>query len=142
MINFFFSHISPCSTFLTAHSVAAVADNDGDSTKYIPRYIRTIVYLLRLYLAALNIFTFPPKTSSLTEKIRWHNGNEIKSSASHFSSETSEVVSQLFIENVTRDYYGSKFECRAQNSKVLSPVVKEILVQIHCKSVSFVFLLI
>lgn len=70
---------------------------------------------------------------------RWHNGSEIKSSANHFSSETSEVVSQLFIENVTREYYGSKFECRAQNSKVLSPVVKEILVQIHCKLLVFFF---
>lgn len=96
------------------------------------RNIRTIVYLSLDNISCFSVTS--QKTNRLTMK-RWHNGNQIKSSAddeSRFSSETSEVVSQLFL-NVTREYYGSKFECRAQNSKVLSPVVKEILVQIHCK---------
>lgn len=105
------------------------------------RNIRTIVNLFPRQHPGASLFFFCCCCCSTPcyaiSRQRWHNGSEIKSSANHFSSETSEVVSQLFIENVTREYYGSKFECRAQNSKVLSPVVKEILVQIHCKLLVF-----
>lgn len=45
----------------------------------------------------------------------------------------SAVVNQLFIGTVTRDFYGSRLECRAQGSKLLPPVVKEITVQVHCE---------
>lgn len=43
------------------------------------------------------------------------------------------MLNQLFISTVTRDYYGSKLECRAQGSNLIEPVVKEITVQVHCK---------
>lgn len=42
------------------------------------------------------------------------------------------MLNQLFISTVTRDYYGSKLECRAQGSNLIEPVVKEITVQVHC----------
>lgn len=43
------------------------------------------------------------------------------------------MLNQLFISTVTRDYYGSKLECRAQGSNLIEPIVKEITVQVHCK---------
>lgn len=43
------------------------------------------------------------------------------------------MVNQLFISTVTRDYYGSKLECRARGSDLVEPIVKEVTVQVHCK---------
>lgn len=43
------------------------------------------------------------------------------------------MVNQLFIGTVTRDFYGTRLECRAQGSKLLQAVVKEVTVQVHCK---------
>lgn len=64
----------------------------------------------------------------------WKAENELKS-ASHTSFEKSEtvIVNQLLISNLSRDYFGSKFECRAQGTKLVKAVIKEISVQIYCK---------
>lgn len=43
------------------------------------------------------------------------------------------MVNQLFVGTVTRDYYGSKLECRAQGSKLVTPMVKEVSTQVYCK---------
>ena len=43
------------------------------------------------------------------------------------------MVNQLFISTVTRDFYGSKLECRAQGSNLIEPVIKEVTIQVHCK---------
>lgn len=60
------------------------------------------------------------------------------SSVSHPSADgASAVVNQLFIGTVARDFYSTRLECRAQGSKLLTPVVKEITVQVHCKFFSF-----
>jgi hypothetical protein len=69
-------------------------------------------------------------------KVTWWRDNiEMISSASHPSADAgaSAVVNQLFIGTVTRDFYGSRLECRAQGSKLLPPIVKEITVQVHCE---------
>jgi hypothetical protein len=51
----------------------------------------------------------------------------------HASSEAgvSVTVNQLFIGTVTRDMYGTKIECRAQSSKLLPPVMKEVTIQVY-----------
>lgn len=68
-------------------------------------------------------------------KVTWWRDNvELISSVSHPSADgASAVVNQLFIGTITRDFYGSRLECRAQGSKLLPPVVKEITVQVHCE---------
>lgn len=69
-------------------------------------------------------------------KVTWWRDNvELISSTSHPSADegASAVVNQLFIGTVTRDFYGTRLECRAQGSKLLPPVVKEITVQVHCE---------
>lgn len=68
-------------------------------------------------------------------KVTWWRDNvELISSVSHPSADgASAVVNQLFIGTVTRDFYGTRLECRAQTSKLLQPVVKEITVQVHCE---------
>jgi hypothetical protein len=45
------------------------------------------------------------------------------------------MVNQLFVGTVTKDYFGSKLECRAQGSKLIQSVVKEVTLQIYCKFV-------
>lgn len=68
-------------------------------------------------------------------KVTWWKGeNELKS-ASHTSFDKSDtvIVNQLLISNLSRDYFGSKFECRAQGSEMVKAVVKEISVQIYRK---------
>lgn len=65
---------------------------------------------------------------------RWRDNSELISSQSHPSADGAPaVVNQLFIGTVTRDFYGSRLECRAQGSKLLPAVVKEITVQVHCE---------
>lgn len=64
----------------------------------------------------------------------WREGVEI-AGTSHPSADEGNpaMLNQLFISTVTRDYYGSKLECRAQGSNLIEAVVKEITVQVHCK---------
>jgi hypothetical protein len=62
---------------------------------------------------------------------------EMVTSVSHPSADgATAVVNQLFIGTVTRDFYGTRLECRAQGSKLLPPIVKEITVQVHCELMS------
>lgn len=43
------------------------------------------------------------------------------------------MVNQLLIGTTTRDYYGARIECRAQGTRLLEPVTKDVTVQVHCK---------
>ncbi|XP_053660841.1 nephrin [Anopheles marshallii] len=64
----------------------------------------------------------------------WRDGVEI-SSTSHPSAVegTSAMVNQLFISTVTRDFFGSKLQCRAAGSKLVPAVSKEVAIQVHLK---------
>ncbi|XP_049532118.1 hemicentin-2 isoform X2 [Anopheles darlingi] len=64
----------------------------------------------------------------------WRDGVEI-SSTSHPSAVegTAAMVNQLFISTVTRDYFGSRLQCRAAGSKLVPAVTKEISIQVHLK---------
>lgn len=64
----------------------------------------------------------------------WHDDAEI-SSVSHPSADvgTKAVVNQLFIGTVTRELLGARLQCRAQGSKLVPVVVKEVTVQVHRK---------
>lgn len=77
-------------------------------------------------------FTFtgrpPPKVTW------WRDGNELIGT-SHTSVEegATVMVNQLLIGTTTRDYYGARIECRAQGTRLLEPVTKDVTVQVHCK---------
>lgn len=43
------------------------------------------------------------------------------------------MVNQLLIGTTTRDYYGARIECRAQGTRLLQPVTKDVTVQVHRK---------
>lgn len=43
------------------------------------------------------------------------------------------IVNQLLIGTTTRDYNGAKIQCRAQGTKLIEPVIKEVPVQVQCK---------
>lgn len=88
-----------------------------------------ILILFLFFPLSLFLGRPPPKVTW------WRDNVEMISSVSHPSADegTSAVVNQLFIGTVTRDFYGSRLECRAQGSKLLPPVVKEITVQVHCE---------
>uniref|UniRef100_A0A182SJ60 Ig-like domain-containing protein n=1 Tax=Anopheles maculatus TaxID=74869 RepID=A0A182SJ60_9DIPT len=43
------------------------------------------------------------------------------------------MVNQLFISTVTRDFFGSKLQCRAAGSKLVPAVSKEVAIQVHLK---------
>ena len=43
------------------------------------------------------------------------------------------MVNQLFISTVTRDFFGSKLQCRAAGSKLVPAVSKEVAIQVHRK---------
>lgn len=64
----------------------------------------------------------------------WSNGAEI-TGMSHPSADEglSAMINQLFIGTITREYFGTKLECRAQSSKLLPVVTKEISIQVYCK---------
>lgn len=64
----------------------------------------------------------------------WHDNVEI-SSLSHPSADggVQAIVNQLFIGTVSRDFLGSKLQCRAQGSKMVPVVVKEVTVQVYCE---------
>ncbi|XP_058056179.1 hemicentin-1 [Anopheles bellator] len=64
----------------------------------------------------------------------WRDGVEI-SSTSHPSAVegAAAMVNQLFISTVTRDFFGSKLQCRAAGSKLVAAVSKEVSIQVHLK---------
>ncbi|CAO1422538.1 unnamed protein product [Diamesa serratosioi] len=67
----------------------------------------------------------------------WRDDVELLAGSSHPSADegASAIVNQLFIGTVTRDFYGTRLECRAQGSKLLQPILKEITVQVHLKPI-------
>ncbi|KAH8417802.1 hypothetical protein KR222_006040, partial [Zaprionus bogoriensis] len=66
----------------------------------------------------------------------WRDGNELIGT-SHTSVEegATVMVNQLLIGTTTRDYYGARIECRAQGTRLLEPVVKDVTVQVHLKPI-------
>ncbi|XP_032596074.1 nephrin isoform X2 [Drosophila grimshawi] len=66
----------------------------------------------------------------------WRDGHEMIGT-SHTSVEegATVMVNQLLIGTTTRDYYGARIECRAQGTRLLEPVTKDVTVQVHLKPV-------
>ncbi|XP_023171017.2 nephrin [Drosophila hydei] len=66
----------------------------------------------------------------------WRDGNELIGT-SHTSVEegATVMVNQLLIGTTTRDYYGARIECRAQGTRLLEPVTKDVTVQVHLKPI-------
>ncbi|XP_030246653.1 kin of IRRE-like protein 2, partial [Drosophila navojoa] len=66
----------------------------------------------------------------------WRDGNELIGT-SHTSVEegATVMVNQLLIGTTTRDYYGARIECRAQGTRLLQPVTKDVTVQVHLKPI-------
>ncbi|CAD7085072.1 unnamed protein product [Hermetia illucens] len=64
----------------------------------------------------------------------WRDGVEIFGKSQHSIDEgVAAVVSPLFIGTVTREFFGSKLECRAQGSKLIPAVTKTVTLQVHLK---------
>ncbi|KAM7361861.1 motor axon guidance molcule sidestep isoform 3-T3 [Cochliomyia hominivorax] len=68
-------------------------------------------------------------------KVTWWMGNTELIGTSHTSVEegTTVIVNQLLIGTTTRDYNGAKIQCRAQGTKLIEPVIKEVPVQVQLK---------
>ncbi|XP_034487354.1 nephrin isoform X2 [Drosophila innubila] len=66
----------------------------------------------------------------------WRDGHELIGT-SHTSVEegATVMVNQLLIGTTTRDYYGARIECRAQGTRLLEPVTKDVTVQVHLKPI-------
>lgn len=98
-------------------------------------FFSTIFFILFFFIFFIFFFLFLKKKGRPQPKITWwRDGIEI-AGTSHPSADEglSAMVNQLFISTVTRDYYGSRLECRAQGSHLIEPVVKEVTVQVHCE---------
>jgi len=46
---------------------------------------------------------------------------------------TTVMVNQLLIGTTTRDFYGIRIECRAQGTRLVEPVRKDVTVQVYCE---------
>ncbi|XP_023292231.2 neural cell adhesion molecule 1 isoform X2 [Lucilia cuprina] len=70
-------------------------------------------------------------------KVTWWMGDTELIGTSHTSVEegTTVIVNQLLIGTTTRDYNGAKIQCRAQGTKLIEPVIKEVPVQVQLKPV-------
>ncbi|XP_053970042.1 hemicentin-1 [Anastrepha ludens] len=70
-------------------------------------------------------------------KVTWWRDDMELIGTSHTSVEegATVMVNQLLIGTTTRDYFGAKIECRAQGTKLIAPVIKEVTVQVHLKPV-------
>ncbi|KAL5283451.1 hypothetical protein ACFFRR_005995 [Megaselia abdita] len=68
-------------------------------------------------------------------KILWYRDGVEIAGVSHSSTENgiTTVVNQLLLGTVSRELYGSKLQCRAQGSKLIPSVVKEVVIQVHLK---------
>lgn len=102
-----------------------------------------IIRAISKRMFSLNIFLSPSLGRPPPKVTWWRDNVELISSVSHPSADgASAVVNQLFIGTVTRDFYGSRLECRAQGSKLLPPVVKEITVQVHCEFLAHICVIV
>ncbi|XP_030369687.1 nephrin [Scaptodrosophila lebanonensis] len=70
-------------------------------------------------------------------KVTWWRDETELIGTSHTSVEegATVMVNQLLIGTTTRDYYGARIECRAQGTKLVEAVSKEVTVQVHLKPV-------
>ncbi|XP_065372500.1 uncharacterized protein side isoform X2 [Calliphora vicina] len=70
-------------------------------------------------------------------KVTWWMGDTELIGTSHTSVEegTTVIVNQLLIGTTTREYNGAKIQCRAQGTKLIEPVMKEVPVQVQLKPI-------
>lgn len=104
---------------------------------YVFFFVKNYKIFSYLLISIFFFFSFFRIIGRPPPKVTWWRDNiEMIPSVSHPSADegASAVVNQLFIGTITRDFYGTRLECRAQGSKLLPPVVKEITVQVHCES--------
>ncbi|XP_073817369.1 motor axon guidance molcule sidestep isoform X4 [Musca autumnalis] len=68
-------------------------------------------------------------------KVTWWMGDTELIGTSHTSTEegATVIVNQLLIGTTPRDYYGEKIQCRAQGTKLIEPVTKEVALQVYLK---------
>ncbi|XP_075166464.1 motor axon guidance molcule sidestep isoform X2 [Haematobia irritans] len=68
-------------------------------------------------------------------KVTWWQGDTELIGTSHTSVEegATVIVNQLLIGTTPREYYGTKIQCRAQGTKLIEPVVKEVALQVYLK---------
>ncbi|XP_059219571.1 uncharacterized protein LOC106083864 isoform X3 [Stomoxys calcitrans] len=68
-------------------------------------------------------------------KVTWWKGDTELIGTSHTSVEegATVIVNQLLIGTTPREYYGTKIQCRAQGTKLIEPVVKEVSLQVYLK---------
>ncbi|XP_058985575.1 uncharacterized protein LOC109612281 isoform X2 [Musca domestica] len=68
-------------------------------------------------------------------KVTWWMGDTELIGTSHTSTEegATVIVNQLLIGTTPRDYYGAKIQCRAQGTKLIEPVTKEVALQVYLK---------
>lgn len=95
---------------------------------------------LTLIQEKLNLSLFPhPSPGRPAPKVTWWHDNLEIASQSHPSADKAApaIVNQLFIGTVTREFLGTRLQCRAQGSKLVPAVVKEVTVQVHCTFISF-----
>ncbi|KAH8306438.1 hypothetical protein KR018_011521 [Drosophila ironensis] len=70
-------------------------------------------------------------------KVTWWRDDTELIGTSHTSVEegATVMVNQLLIGTTTRDFYGTRIECRAQGSRLVDAVRKDVTVQVHLKPV-------
>ncbi|XP_043948904.1 nephrin isoform X2 [Drosophila biarmipes] len=70
-------------------------------------------------------------------KVTWWRDDTELIGTSHTSMEegTTVMVNQLLIGTTTRDFYGIRIECRAQGTRLVEPVRKDVTVQVYLKPV-------
>jgi hypothetical protein len=96
--------------------------------------------LINKYFFSRFSFVFCPplgtkKIGRPPPKVTWWRNNVEIAGVSHPSADEglAAMVNQLFVGTVTKEYFGSKLECRAQGTKLIPPVVKEVTLQIYCE---------
>ncbi|SPP80624.1 uncharacterized protein LOC117582815 isoform X4 [Drosophila guanche] len=70
-------------------------------------------------------------------KVTWWRDDTELIGTSHTSVEegATVMVNQLLIGTTTRDFYGARIECRAQGTRLVDPVRKDVTAQVHLKPV-------
>ncbi|KRK04311.1 uncharacterized protein Dyak_GE10563, isoform C [Drosophila yakuba] len=70
-------------------------------------------------------------------KVTWWRDDTELIGTSHTSVEegATVMVNQLLIGTTTRDFYGIRIECRAQGTRLVDPVRKDVTVQVYLKPV-------
>lgn len=66
-------------------------------------------------------------------KVTWWRSDVEIPGTTQQSIVTGAIINNILIRAIPRDYYATKFTCRAQGSSLIDPVEKEVTVQLHCK---------